>query len=275
LSDQAPHTLVCFHAHPDDEAIATGGTMAKAAAAGHRVVLVVATRGEHGEVADGFLQPGETLAERRVVETHRAAEILGVARVEFLGYVDSGMMGTPENDLPESFWQADVDEAARRLAAVLAEERADVLTAYDENGVYGHPDHIQVHRVGVAAGRLAGTPKVYLNTLNRDFMQRETARALEEGQELPGDIDPAELGHLGVAEDRITTGVDVRDVLDVKRRAMAAHASQISETSFFLSMPENLFAVAFGQEWYILEGAPPGTAETDLFEGLDALPGSG
>src|SRR5436190_20543643 len=110
-------TLVCFHAHPDDECIATGGTMAKAAADGHRVVLVVATRGEHGEVADGFLDPGEELWQRRVAETLASAEILGVHRVEFLGYVDSGMVGTPENDLPGSFWTADIDEAADRLAA--------------------------------------------------------------------------------------------------------------------------------------------------------------
>src|SRR3546814_5912329 len=93
-------TLVSFHAHPDDESIGTGGTLAKAAAAGHRTVLVFGTRGEHGEVDDGFLDAGETLADRRVVETHRSAEILGVSRVEFLGYVDSGMMGTPENDQP-------------------------------------------------------------------------------------------------------------------------------------------------------------------------------
>src|SRR6185436_922596 len=121
-------TLVFFHAHPDDECIATGGTMAKASADGHRVVLVVATKGEHGEVADGFLDPGERLWERRVAETHRAAEILGAHRVEFLGYVDSGMVGTPENDLPGSFWTADVDEAGDRLAAILREEHADVLT---------------------------------------------------------------------------------------------------------------------------------------------------
>ena len=270
---EARRTLVCFHAHPDDEAIATGGTMAKAVAAGHRVVLVVATQGEHGEVAEGFLEPGETLGQRRVVETHRAAEILGVARVEFLGYVDSGMMGTPENDLSDSFWRADVEEAAAKLAAILGEEEADVLTAYDEDGVYGHPDHIQVHRVGVAAGRLAGTPKVYLNTVNRDFMQREMARAREEGRELPGDI-PEELP-IGVSEDRITTTVDVREFLPVKRRAMAAHASQISETSFFLAMPEDMFTVGFGQEWYILDGALPGTRESDLFEGLDADSGAG
>jgi LmbE family N-acetylglucosaminyl deacetylase len=273
MSGRGPHTLVCFHAHPDDEAIATGGTMAKAAAAGHRVVLVVATRGEHGEVAEGFLEPGESLAERRVVETHRAAEILGVARVEFLGYVDSGMIGTPENDLPESFWRADVEEAAARLAAILVEERADVLTVYDENGTYGHPDHIQVHRVGLAAGRLAATPKVYLNTINRDFLQREMSRAVEHGVDLPGDVDPADLAGLGVSEERITTTVDVRDFLLVKRRAMAAHASQISETSFFLAMPEEQFSVGFGHEWYILEGAPSGTTETDVFSGLGAGPG--
>ena len=262
-------TAVFFHAHPDDEAIGTGGTMAKAVAAGHRAVLVVATRGEHGEVAEGFLEQGETLGERRVAETHAAAAVLGVARVEFLDYLDSGMAGTPENDAPGSFWRADVDEAARRLAAVLTEEQADVLTAYDENGGYGHPDHIQVHRVGVAAGRLAGTPKVYLNTISRDYLQREMARAVELGVEIPSDIDQSDL-EIGVSEDRISTTVDVREYVSVKRRAMAAHASQIPETSFFLAMPEEMFATVFGQEWYILEGAPPGTSETDLFEGLDA-----
>ena len=262
-------TLVCFHAHPDDEAIATGGSMAKAAAAGHRVVLVVATRGEHGEVDEGFLGEDESLAERRVAETNAAAKILGVSRVEFLDYVDSGMIGTPENDAEESFWQADVDEAARSLAAILVEEQADVLTAYDENGVYGHPDHIQVHRVGVAAGRLAGTPKVYMNTVNQDFFQREMARMAELGLDPPGDLDPSDLSSLGVSEDRITTAVDVRDYVALKRRAMAAHASQISETSFFLAMPEEMFIVGFGTEWYILDGAPAGTFETDLFEGLD------
>src|SRR5687768_14908243 len=104
-------TIVFVHAHPDDEAIATGGTMAKAAAAGHRVVLVTATKGEHGEVPDGFLPDGETLAERRIKETEAAARELGVARGEFLGYCDSGMIGTPENDDPGSFWQANLDEA--------------------------------------------------------------------------------------------------------------------------------------------------------------------
>jgi LmbE family N-acetylglucosaminyl deacetylase len=259
-------TLVAFHAHPDDEAIAMGGTMAKAAAAGHRVVLVVATKGEHGEVADGYLEPDEQLWERRVQETHAAAEVMGIERVVFLGYVDSGMMGTPENDLPDSFWQADVEEAARRLADILEEEQADVLTTYDEDGVYGHPDHIQVHRVGVRAGELAGTAKVYMNTVDRDRVLRLMAQAPPE--QLPGDIDPVEF-KLGVSEDRITTRIDVSEFLDVKRKAMAAHASQIGETSFFLAMPPEQFAMAWGSEEYIRLGPlPHEIPETDLFANL-------
>jgi LmbE family N-acetylglucosaminyl deacetylase len=260
-------TLVVFHAHPDDEAIATGGTMAKAAAAGHRVVLVVATRGERGEVADDYLEPGEELWQRRVEETHAAAAVLGASRVEFLGYVDSGMVDTPANDDPACFWQADVEEAARRLADILEDERADILTAYDENGVYGHPDHVQVHRVGVRAAQLAGTPKVYLNTVDKDFMERSFADLIESGAGVPGDLDPNDL-NLGVAHELITTTVDVVDYLDVKRKAMAAHGSQISETSFFLAMAPEMFKTAFGQEWYILVGAPAGTLETDVFAGL-------
>jgi len=260
-------TLVTFHAHPDDESIATGGVMAKAADEGHRVVLVVATRGEHGEVADGFLAPDEPLWQRRVVETRASAEVLGAVRVEFLGYVDSGMIGTPENDLPESFWQADVEEAAARLAALLREEQADVLTVYDENGNYGHPDHIQVHRVGVRAAELAGTPRVYMNTVNRDYVQQMIREAVESGVELPGEDLPPEDFEIGVAADRITTTVDVRPWLARKRAAMAAHASQIAETSFFLAMPPEAFERMWGQEWFIRCDAPPGLIETDLFDG--------
>ncbi len=264
-------TVVFFHAHPDDESIATGGTMAKMAAEGHRIVLVVATRGENGEVADGFLRPDEPLRERRVAETAASAEILGVSRVEFLGYVDSGMMGTPENDVAGSFWQADVEEAAQKLAAILTEEAADVVTAYDENGVYGHPDHIQVYRVGMRAAQLAGTPKAYMGTANRDHMRRGMERAMASGVEMPDmpdDMPDMSDLQIGVTEDRITTVLDVRDQVDVKRRSMAAHASQISETSFFLAMPPDMFADAFGWEWYILDGASPDTHETDLLEGL-------
>ena len=260
-------TLVCFHAHPDDESIATGGTMAAAAAAGHRVVLVLATKGEHGEVEDGFLEPGETLAERRVTETHAAAEILGVAAVEYLGYRDSGMIGTPENDLAGSFWSADVEQAAAQLAEILRRESADVLTVYDDNGNYGHPDHIQVHRVGVRAAELAGTPRVYEATVNRDAMIRSFGEFAAEGL-LPGDAPDFDEFELGVSEDQLTTAVDVTPWLDTKKAAMRAHASQIAEHSFFLTMPDRAFRVTWGTEWYIRRGVPTPVEqfETSLFE---------
>jgi len=264
----APRTLVTFHAHPDDEAIAMGGSMAQAARDGHRVVLVVATRGEHGEVDDGFLDSDEALGDRREQETRVAAEILGVQRVEFLGYVDSGMVGTPENDAPESFWQADVEEAAGRLAAILTEEEADVLTIYDEWGVYGHPDHVQVHRVGARAAELAGTRRVYMSTIDQDRIRRlfEEAKATN-APDFPEDLDLDNF-KLGVPSERITTRVDVSEFVDQKRRAMAAHASQISETSFFLAMKPDRFEVSFGLEEYIRLDTRPDAKETGLFEGL-------
>ena len=248
-------TIVAFHAHPDDETIVTGGTMAKYAADGHRVVLVLATRGEHGEVPDGYLDDGETLADRRIAEVEESARILGVARVAYLGYVDSGMMGTPENDAYGSFWSADVDEAAAQLADLLREESCDVLLVYDENGNYGHPDHIQVHRVGVRAAELAGTPVVYEVTTNRDQMKRTFLAAIEQGLDV-GEDGPDEgfLDTLGLPEAEITHAVDVRDWIEVKRRAMAAHGSQIAETSFFLTMPEEAFRDAFGWEWFVRRG---------------------
>lgn len=261
--------MVSFHAHPDDECIACGGVMRKAYEEGHRVVLVVATRGEHGEVPEGLLSHGEQLWQRRVVETQASAEILGAARVEFLGYTDSGMMGTPTNDAPGSFWTAPVEEAAAALAAILEEERADVLTCYDDNGGYGHPDHIQVHRVGMRAAELAGTPRVFQNTMNRDHMLRgmsafaEQARAA--GLELP---DVAASEGFGKPESVITAAVDVSPYVEHKRRAMRAHASQISEQSFFLAMPEEGFRFAFGTEWFIRDGQGPGITESDLLVGL-------
>ena len=249
-------TFGFFHAHPDDEAIATGGVMAQLADAGHRVVLVVATRGEHGEVPAGVLRPGEELWERRVAETHAAAAILGVERVEFLGYRDSGMMDAETNSAPDSFWSTDVEEAAERLASVLREEDAHAVTAYDERGGYGHPDHIQVHRVGLRAAALAGTPAVFESTVNADHvtrMIREAAGTME-----------FEETDLGVPEARITTFVDVTDVIERKRAAMVAHASQITEESFFLQLPPDLFRRAFGTEWFIRHGAPAGTREASL-----------
>ncbi|MFV2039386.1 MAG: PIG-L family deacetylase [Acidimicrobiales bacterium] len=256
-------TLVCFHAHPDDEAIATGGTMLLAAQAGHRVVLVLATRGEHGEPVDGVLRAGEQLSERRSKESQASAQILGVHRVEFLGYEDSGMVGEPTNDDPASFWQADTHEAATRLAALLQEEKADVLTIYDPHGGYGHPDHIQVHRVGTEAAELVGVDRVYWATMNRTRIQQmmddpgDLAETLDEIRaETAGAVD------FGTPEDEITHAVDVSTVIAAKRRAMAAHESQISAEDFFLSMPEDAFAAAFGTEWYV---APHSRRDGDGF----------
>ncbi|OLF07512.1 GlcNAc-PI de-N-acetylase [Actinophytocola xinjiangensis] len=255
-------TMVTFHAHPDDEAINCGGVMRKAFEEGHRVVLVVATRGELGEVEDGFLDEGEQLWERRVRETNDAAEILGATRVEFLGYTDSGMMGEPTNDVAGTFWTADVEEAAQRLAAILREENAEILTVYDDHGGYGHPDHIQVHRVGLRAAELAGTPKVYQATMNRDAANRSRKifATGEDGQE-PPEFDES----FGSPEAIITTEVDVTKWTDQKRAAMRAHASQISEESFFLAMPDEVFRVAFGTESFIRVGAKPGIHEYDLY----------
>jgi LmbE family N-acetylglucosaminyl deacetylase len=252
-------TLVCFHAHPDDESIATGGVMAKAAAEGRRVVLVLGTRGELGEVDDGFLDPGETLRDRRVKEVAASAETLGVARVEYLGYIDSGMMGLPTNDDPACFWQADLDEAAGRLAAILADEAPVVLTVYDDHGGYGHPDHIQVHRVGVRAAELAGVDHVYEATMNRDAMRRSFEARREEMAEAFGDQEPPPLDGpdaFGTPEELITHAVDVAEFAPAKRASMRCHASQISEDDFFLAMPDEIFVEAFGTEWFMHRGHP-------------------
>jgi len=255
-------TAVFLHAHPDDEAIATAGTMAKLAATGHRVVLVTATGGELGEVPEGLLAPGETLAERRSRELAAACEVLGVARHEFLGYRDSGMAGEESNLDPECFARADVDEAAARLAAILHDERADVVVAYDEHGNYGHPDHVQVHHVGLRAGELAGTDRVYMATTNRDHLLALAERADEFGLEMPEE-QRGFIENLGERAERITTHVDVTAYLAQKREAMAAHASQIHDTSFFLSMPPEAFAAVWGTEWYIRVGAQPGAPTED------------
>ena len=263
-------TVVSFHAHPDDESIQTAGTLVKAARAGHRTVLVFATRGEHGEVADGFLDPDESLAQRRELECLRSAEVLGVQRVAFLDFVDSGMAGTPENELVGSFWTADVEVAAKRLADLLEEEHADVVTIYDPNGVYGHPDHVQVHRVGVRAGELAATPVVLEATMNRDHLRRVIELGKQRGQIPDEDIpDIGEQSTFGTAEAEITHRIDVRDAVAEKRASMAAHASQIAEASFFLTMPDEAFEASFGWEWYIDRSREPGAEMVeDILDGL-------
>ncbi len=258
-------TLVCFHAHPDDEAIATGGTIARAAAEGHRVVLVVATGGEWGEIpAD--LAPGETLVERRRAEVDASAAVLGISRVAWLGYADSGMTGWEQNDLPGAFIRAPLEEAAGRLAAILREEDAEVLTVYDWHGNYGHPDHIRVHQVGHRAAALARTPRLFEATMNRTEIIRSIARVAAltgpgaPPTEDPGVEGPSDDGNpMGMEEHEITLAVDVRGYIGRKREALLAHRSQVSDVSFFATMPPERFAEAFGTEWYIEVGiTPPG-----------------
>ena len=270
-------TLVCFHAHPDDECISTGGTMARAASEGHRVVLVVATDGGQGEVPDD-LPEGTTLADRRRDETLASAEVLGVARVEFLGYADSGMTGWEANDAGASFHRADVDEAAERLAEILRDERADVLTIYDWHGTYGHPDHVKVHAVGARAAELVERPpRVLEATSNRDEMVAMLEAARDAGVDVrspdddPGDAfdpsAPADDGNpFGEPADVITLRVDVRAQTGAKREAMRRHRSQITDSSFFLEMPDDVFDLAFGQEWFIERDRRPPWREGWVFE---------
>ena len=256
-------TLVSFHAHPDDESIATGGTLARAAAAGHRVVLVFATRGELGEPVPGVLQPGEQLAMRRSAECYASAEALGVQRVEFLGFADSGMMGEPSNDAPFCFWKASVDHAARRLAVILDEEEPDVLTVYDDNGGYGHPDHIQVHRVGRRAAELSAVPVVAQSTVNRDWLLRGMRGQAAAGQswELPEDLP-----ELGKPEAEITHRVEAVDFVEQKRASMRAHASQMGPDHFMLTMPDPVFAMGMGTEFFIVDPPVNPASAPEIFE---------
>lgn len=268
------HTLVTFHAHPDDEALLTAGTMAKAVAAGHRVVLVVATAGEVGEAASEYREDGAGLGAVRRAELQRSADILGVHRIEFLGYGDSGL--GPSAVTGESFASADVDEAAARLAAILADENADVLTTYDRHGGYGHPDHLQVHAVGRRAAELAGTPVVLEATINRDLMTMGVQLASSLGYEIPDDFNPDSIDSWFMPAEALTHAVDVSAHLTQKRASMAAHASQATTAAdgtrsiaVFLSLPDDYFAMAFGTEWFIEIGRPPGIAADDIFATLD------
>ncbi len=247
-----------FHAHPDDESIGTSGLLALAADAGHRVVLVFATRGELGEPVPGVLGAGEQLTLRRSAEVYESAAVIGVDRVEFLGWADSGMMGEPTNDAPWCFWQADVDHAARRLAVILAEEEPEVLTVYDDNGGYGHPDHIQVHRVGCLAAEQAGVAVVAQGTINRDQVARALERAAALGEDRPDGPNLAEAPNFGKPEHELTHRVDATAVIDRKRASMLAHASQIGPDHFMAAMDPESFMFVFGTEWFIVDPVPAG-----------------
>ncbi|MEN0135706.1 MAG: PIG-L family deacetylase [Rhodococcus sp. (in: high G+C Gram-positive bacteria)] len=252
--------LVCFHAHPDDEVFTTGGVMRQAADAGHRVVVVTATDGALGEAPEGILIDGESLAERRRRELEESTSLLGAQRVVLLHYADSGMAGTPENENPAAFCNVDVEEAAARLAAILVEESADVVTIYDPNGGYGHPDHVQVHHVGLRAAELAGVPHVYEAAVSRDHIRRLMAANPEWSENAP----QPDLDTFGLPDSEITTVVDVTSAMGAKRAAMHAHATQIGDFGPFLQMPEEQLQAAFGQEWFRRRGAPAGLAESSL-----------
>ena len=298
--------VLLVHAHPDDEVFGTGGLIAGAVAEGRRVDLVVCTGGEEGEIHDPSLDPAE--AQQRLGEI-RAAELAcsldalrgpgaGELHLHRLGYRDSGMMGTEPNANPASFWQADLDEATRRLVAVIRAARPAVIVTYDANGNYGHPDHIQAHRVAAAAMQAAADPsrypgagvahgvdKFYETAFNRDawfgLLGEMKARRIE----LPWEFDTepaADADHgageeppsFGTPESAITTFLDVSAFAAQKRAAMECHRTQRQDFGWMLELPEDLAALAAANEYLVLtrwpgRGVADGLREASLFEGLD------
>jgi N-acetyl-1-D-myo-inositol-2-amino-2-deoxy-alpha-D-glucopyranoside deacetylase len=264
-------TLMLVHAHPDDESISTGGVMMKAKAHGHRVVLATATRGEVGEIHN--MDPEATrprLGEIRTEELKAAGEILGVDRIEFLGYRDSGMVDTADNKDPRSFHQARLDEAAARLAVLIRDERPDVVVTYAEDGVYGHPDHIKAHHVTNAALELVeregwAPKKLYYTAIPRSMMEEFMKQMPEEAQSQNTNMRIA-----GTPDELVTTRVDVHDYVDQKRKAFGAHVSQNDPNSWFATMASQIYEMAFGTEYYQLVRGKPGSPlpESDLFAGV-------
>ncbi|MEU9485378.1 PIG-L family deacetylase [Streptomyces decoyicus] len=257
-----------FHAHPDDEALLTAGTMARLAGAGHRVVLVLATAGERGLAPRDLQDRG--LGTVRREEAHASARILGCSRVAFLGYADSGHTPgpAPSHGGTRPFATADVEEAAARLAALLTEERADLLTVYDPAGGYGHPDHVQVHRVGYRAARMAGTPVVLEATVDRTLLLRGL-RAASWVHRFPPHFDRDSFRTAYGARSEITHRVPVKRHWRAKRASLAAHLSQArggdSERTLAAlgRLPGPAFRQVMGTEWYIQRGLPAGTLHRD------------
>lgn len=260
------YTLVSFHAHPDDEALLTAGTLARAAAEGHRVVLVVATSGEAGLAASAMRADG-ALGSRRTAELERSARALGAARVEYLGYADSGMADAPSG-AERAFAHIDREEAAQRLAALLREEAADAITIYDPAGGYGHPDHVQVHHVGLRAAELAGTPLVLEATVDRGPLYR-IVRFIKRLPGVPAGLDAERFATAYTATEDLTHKVDVRRYLAQKRASMAAHASQASADegvrtlAMLLRLPGPIYRRALGHEWFVEHGREPGRPPLD------------
>ena len=265
-------TLLLVHAHPDDESILTGGVMARAHLDGHRVVLVTATRGEEGQTTgvDGA-STSAGVGEVRSLELQRACEILGVNRQEFLGYTGSGHGVDSNGHDPTTFVGAPLNEVADRLAALLREERPDVVVTYTSDGTYAHPDHVRAHHATIAAlDTLAGEgwqpSKVYLHAVPRSFVTSTIAAARDASISLPEEFAGLE----GIPDEQITTQVDVHGVLDRKLAACVAHSSQMHPGLPLATMAAQLFESAFGVERFVLvrgrlSGDPP---ESSLFAGV-------
>lgn len=263
-------TLVAFHAHPDDEALLTAGVMARAAAEGHRVVLAFATDGDPGLGEDA---PGGRLGACRLAEARESARVLGVARVEYLGYADSGFGRETYPDPPGRmrFVHAPVAEAAGRLAAILREESADVLLSHDRNGGYGHRDHVRVHEVAALAARLAGDPRVLQATVPRDTIRQVAALA---ARLFPRRFDPARYDRAYSARSEITHRISVRRYAAQKRASLRAHASQTSAhggadrtLAALLRIPRPFFDLLFAREWFI-DPDHRGPISRSIFDGL-------
>ena len=252
-------TIVFVHAHPDDEASQTSGSMTRLSAEGHRVVVVYGTGGDHGTIPDGH--DGD-LAELRRAEAAASAEVTGAQRLVWLDHLDSGMTGWDTNGHPDAFMNADVATVARTIADVLDEEDADVVVGYDWHGGYGHPDHVQVHRVTRRAAEVAARRPRYLEvTMNRDKMRRFAAAAAAAGFE-GWDVDaPMDDGNpFGMPEAQLHWSVDITDELQTKRAALAAHASQ-PDAAGMLLMPPEAFAAMLGHEFYREPAREPGMVE--------------
>lgn len=281
-----PLTLMIVHAHPDDEAIGTGGTFARYAAEGVRTVLVTCTLGEEGEIVDPALDTPENranLGELRYQELMNAVQHLGIQHLELLPYRDSGMMGTPTNQHPECFAQADLTEATGQLVQLVRQYRPQVLVSYNEHGGYGHPDHINAHKITVAAFDAAGDARKYPNAgepwtpLKLYYISFRRARWLkiwttmrERGLKTPLD-DPEFNLERFVDDPRITTTLDIKRYLPQKIAAMRSHPSQIGPDWMWLAVPEDVREELLYDEHFIRVASRVPVAEgeeTDLFAGL-------
>jgi N-acetyl-1-D-myo-inositol-2-amino-2-deoxy-alpha-D-glucopyranoside deacetylase len=277
------------HAHPDDEVIGSGGTFARYSEEGIRTVLVTATLGEEGEIVVPDLNTPEVkarLAEVRREELRKATAIIGIAHQEFLGYRDSGMAGTPSNDHPECFNQADLDEATGRLVKLIRAYRPQVLISYNAHGGYGHPDHIACYKVTQAAFAAAADParypeagpawapaKLYEMNRPREVTRRAWERMRERGLKTPLDNPNYQIENFTAPDEQITTTIDVANYISRKRAALLEHRTQIAADGPFLSMPEDLARDWSGVEYFTLVESrvplPPREGyETDLFAGL-------